>query len=640
MEREQGSPDRILNTLRFRPRGMTITEIAKATRITRNSVAKYLEVLRMGGQVDMHEVGNAKVYSLAQRVPLSAFLCFTRDLIVVLDEYGTVLQANDRLLGLAALEKADVIGKNVRETALPIISAEETLSLIEGVKCEQCVKDIRYPHRNSELFFRMQVFPTVFADGGQGHTVVLEDTTDKQRCLRNMAFLAETAMEFVDLPEETDIYTRIAGMIREFVPYGRVFIQSYDDKTNQFVIRAVEDQAFRDTLATIIGRDPVGMVFPLGEVLHSPFLDDPAAIERGIRKITLGSTSGDGSLSFYDLAFHSIPADICDRIVSSMNLKTVYVAFLVWKGSLLGDVGIFVSEDEDVGDLRALESLIRQASIAISRRMTEERLRRSNERFREVVEHFPFPAAILDAKGCFTFINHAFTRMFGYTVTDIRTEREWMELAFPDPVLRSTVIAGWRTDCREAKVNQVRTRRLPVHCKDGDMRSILIRAMTLCDATQFLTFEDITELRRAHSVLLADIANLMHASDDLRLQSKALFALGAPVAITNGGEIKYANPAFLMRWGYSSVAELAERPVEDFWTKGDEDSNEMYPAAEVSDEAAVLTAHRRNGSTFYVVAIPAPVRNTDGVMMGTVLLFQDMATVPEEHDTGSNPLQL
>ncbi len=75
VEQVHGSPDRIRRTLRFRPGGMTISEIAKQTHIIRNSVSKHLEVLWIGGQADMRVVGNAKVFSLAQRVPMSAFLC-------------------------------------------------------------------------------------------------------------------------------------------------------------------------------------------------------------------------------------------------------------------------------------------------------------------------------------------------------------------------------------------------------------------------------------------------------------------------------------------------------------------------------------------------------------------------------------
>lgn len=49
MPPEQEITGRILRTLRFRPKGMTITEIARALGMNRNSVSKHLEVMQVAG---------------------------------------------------------------------------------------------------------------------------------------------------------------------------------------------------------------------------------------------------------------------------------------------------------------------------------------------------------------------------------------------------------------------------------------------------------------------------------------------------------------------------------------------------------------------------------------------------------------
>ena len=237
MEKDIDAPGRILRALRFRPRGMTITEISRQTRITRNSVSRHLEVLRSAGKVDMHSVGNAKVYSPAQRVPLSAFLCFTRNLIVILDMSGTIIQINDHLLSFTGMKKEEIIGENIRDVPVPVVSGEEAQKVIEGVEREQVVTDVHHMHNGVDHFYRMQVIPTVFEDGERGRTIVLEDNTEKRRYVSNMEFLAKTAMEFVNFPENTDIYERIAEMILELIPKGRVIVQSYDEVSNCFAIQ-------------------------------------------------------------------------------------------------------------------------------------------------------------------------------------------------------------------------------------------------------------------------------------------------------------------------------------------------------------------------------------------------------------------
>ena len=127
-------PERILRTLKFRPKGMTITEIAHVLKANRNSVSKHLEVMQAEGHVEARLGGNARVYSVAQRVPLSAFLCFTKNLILVLDADLTIVQANDQCLRRFGRAKEELVRQNIREAAIPVISSPEALAVIGGVR--------------------------------------------------------------------------------------------------------------------------------------------------------------------------------------------------------------------------------------------------------------------------------------------------------------------------------------------------------------------------------------------------------------------------------------------------------------------------------------------------------------------------
>ena len=80
MERYHPELSHIKELLRSHPRGMTIIDISQKIGINRNSVAKYLDVLLISGQVEMHAVGTAKLYFLSKRVPISAMLSLSSDL--------------------------------------------------------------------------------------------------------------------------------------------------------------------------------------------------------------------------------------------------------------------------------------------------------------------------------------------------------------------------------------------------------------------------------------------------------------------------------------------------------------------------------------------------------------------------------
>jgi PAS domain S-box-containing protein len=497
MQEEHNTPNRILRALRFRPKGMTITEVAKQIGVTRNSVSKYLEILLIAGKVDVRSVGNAKLYSLAQRVPISAFLCFTKNLILVLDRDLRIVQVNDQCLKALQRSKDDLIGLTLREAALPVVSAPKAIAVIEGLEREQVVTDLRYRSEGGDLFFQMQAIPTTFDDGEKGCTLVLEDITERKRYIRDMEFLARTAMELVDLPAEADIYRYIAETIADLVPDPRCYVMSYDEIKQQFFMRAVLSRRFRDGVSGIIGRDIVGMVFPFREfVFTEPFFESPSTL-RAMREIRFRPYFEDEVLPFYDSCMHQFSREACDEIVRRFRIGKLCTVGLVWEEQLFGFVGIYLSPEEVLEDNHPIVSFLRQASIAIARRQTEERLRRNEHRFREVMDFSPFAAAIIDADGRYLSLNRQFTALFGYTLADIPTGREWFRKAFPDETDRREAIATWRSDLAQSGAGQVRPRTYRVRCKDGREKAILFNPVELCDGTQYVTYEDVTGRRRA-----------------------------------------------------------------------------------------------------------------------------------------------
>lgn len=191
MHSSQEAASRILNTLRFRPKGMTISEISHKTGMNRNSVAKYLEILLISGQVTMDEIGNAKVYTLSRRVPISAWMDTTSDGILILDTDLGVIRANDRFLHLAGAKRDDVINQPLPEIAaeVPVISAIYDI-LAEGDDREVTVEAVPVRCGDERRYYRTKCIPTVFEDGRRGATVILEDTTIQTKTHALEALLA------------------------------------------------------------------------------------------------------------------------------------------------------------------------------------------------------------------------------------------------------------------------------------------------------------------------------------------------------------------------------------------------------------------------------------------------------------------
>ncbi|WP_054848442.1 PAS domain-containing protein [Methanoculleus chikugoensis] len=240
MQEEHDLPNRILRALRFRPKGMTITEVAKQLGVTRNSVSKHLEILQVAGKVDVRQIGNAKLYSLAQRVPISAFLCFTKNLIIILDADQRIVQVNDQCLRHLLRSKDDLIGRTIQEAALPpVVSSPEALAVIEGLEREQVVADIRYARDDGEFFYQMQAIPTTFEDGEKGCTLVLEDITERKRYVSDMEFLARTGRDFRDMDVTDDIYQYVAQELYTLAPGFLVWVGIIDESDQILILKSV-----------------------------------------------------------------------------------------------------------------------------------------------------------------------------------------------------------------------------------------------------------------------------------------------------------------------------------------------------------------------------------------------------------------
>ena len=205
---------RIREILRQHPRGLTVKELSEVLGVTRNPVAKYLDVLFSLGHVEMRAVGPAKLYTLSHRIPISGMLDLSTDPILVLDSESRVVQLNQRLLELAGVQREELLGSRFSDSSLPFAADPWiTESLEKGFAGEGSSGEWSFSFADRLCHFRVKLFPTSFDDGTPGVTLLLEDVTSEkeaQTALRESEFryrkLMETAMDAIFLTnEETGI---------------------------------------------------------------------------------------------------------------------------------------------------------------------------------------------------------------------------------------------------------------------------------------------------------------------------------------------------------------------------------------------------------------------------------------------------
>jgi len=212
------------------PEGLNIKQISEFVYMNRNSVAKYLNMLMMSGQVELRQVGNSKLYYPSHRVPVSSILNFSSELVVFIDQHHDVVQVNNPFLEFAGISEDDIIDHGISELDIPVLndpSIQRSIErVLEGTDVES---EIVVKVSGVVTFFRVNLIPIVFDDGSNGAAVFLRDITDQKHVenalneseerYRN---IVETQTEFITrfLPDGTHIfvneaYCRYFGKMRE-----------------------------------------------------------------------------------------------------------------------------------------------------------------------------------------------------------------------------------------------------------------------------------------------------------------------------------------------------------------------------------------------------------------------------------------
>jgi PAS domain S-box-containing protein len=149
------------------------------------------------------------------------------------------------------------------------------------------------------------------------------------------------------------------------------------------------------------------------------------------------------------------------------------------------------------------------------RKRIEEVLRESEEKFKSLVTHAPIGLSTFNKKGTYEYVNPKFTEIFGYTLEDLPTGKQWLEKAYPDPEYRQKVLACWKEDSDAAKAGKSPSRVFTVTCKDGSTKEILFKRVALTDKSHLVTCEDITERKLAEEALKEKTEELAWSNREL-----------------------------------------------------------------------------------------------------------------------------
>ncbi len=315
---------------------------------------------------------------------LNAIFNEAGDGIVLLDKTGKVLRINKYITKIGGFTEDDLVGKRFQSLKMfPLKSMTKMISAFSKlIKGQGVTYEVEVYTKKGEKKI-VQVRNSILKKDGkvEGIIVILRDITEQKKAeekekehRKNIGLLSKTAMQFVELPQDKDIYNYIGKQLQEFTGKNSIIaVNSIDKEKNILTTRAIIGMGkLSKKVAGLLGRHPVG-------------------ITNNVKDEELVYLS-DGKLHLYKEGLYGIllkivPKTVCNSIEKLMNVEKIYTIGFTKDNELFGTIVIFLKKDADkLKNEQMIEAFVKQASIAIQKRQVEEELKKHREHLEELVE--------------------------------------------------------------------------------------------------------------------------------------------------------------------------------------------------------------------------------------------------------------
>lgn len=225
----------------------------------------------------------------------------------------------------------------------------------------------------------------------------LEDITEKKTAedeIRENAaalkMLNEVAVDLATAPPYVDIYALVAEKLRICTGAAATGVTIYDGEARELVIKyaALAGQSM-NRVNKILGRGMVGMRIPLSPADHKKMLFEVIAKFEDVT----------------DLTFGFIPPPTGALLQKIVGIGAFFGVALHLEDELIGSAIAAVPPGSPPVSYEILHTFAHMAASAIKRRWTENELRRSEERYRELNDLLPLLVYETDFEGNLLYVN-------------------------------------------------------------------------------------------------------------------------------------------------------------------------------------------------------------------------------------------
>ncbi len=165
------------------------------------------------------------------------------------------------------------------------------------------------------------------------------------KLVRDMIF------RLAEVYSEDHLYRHIGQCLQEIMPNSTVVVNSFDETSRLFQLRAILSRDVKiQRLTNILGTNPLGMSLPINEATRSELIQGKLRrIEGGLR----------------DLAHGVLTAEFCLMLQKHLGISHVYIIGLTHNSELLGSANFLMLSNDVPVDGELIQSIAHICSSAL-----------------------------------------------------------------------------------------------------------------------------------------------------------------------------------------------------------------------------------------------------------------------------------
>ena len=333
----------------------------------------------------------------------------TPDIICFKDGQNRWLQANNSMLEVYNLQNIDYTLKSDMQLAklthpshLPAFkrcSQSDDLAWEKGSlsRTEENIPDLK----GIDRIYDVIKVPLYNEDQSRKGLVVFgREATQRIKAEQQTTFLNQSALGFLQMEENDDIYKYIATQVHSLL--GReaiVMVASFDESVHVSTLHSIIGLgSFLDKVLKLIKGNPIGMTTYLDEKRKKNVLDQSFNQQKNV----------------YEMLNGALNASVCKALETLLNIGKIYEMGFASRSWLLGDVTILLPKGTELENRDAIEAFIKLSAVALYQRQVKSRLLESEESYRGLFNCMSSAVYIMDADGKFLDVNEGAVKLYGY----------------------------------------------------------------------------------------------------------------------------------------------------------------------------------------------------------------------------------